>query len=255
LRKEWLAAQEAFDPFAELEDVMTIWTPASLQPVLAATKFGEFTLASGKKSDFYFGGRRVTMDRQAVQFCAKAIIHYMSLLSDRPTAIGGPATAAIPLASATLCMLATDMRLEPQLTKSFYVRSEPKQHGLKNLLEGPPIGAADKVVLVDDTLTSGGSLLKAAAAVKETGAKIVGVYVILDRDEGGAAAIERELGIKPDCSLTKTILKLATYGAVTCPRCEGKGEVLCTDGGHPTEPWSEGCPKCLGLGKVADHGI
>lgn len=174
-----------------------------------AVKRGDFTLTSGKKSDFYFDGRQITMSAPALKWIIEIV---MGLVYGDPSlcrvnAIGGPATAAIPISSAVLAYAATAN--SPRLAKAFYVRSEPKAHGVGNLIEGPSLGKDDVVLLVDDTLTTGGSLIKAAKAVLETGATIAAVFVLVDREEGGAEAIEKEIGGRPYAALTKTLLFFA----------------------------------------------
>lgn len=170
-----------------------------------AMKRGEFTLASGGKSDFYFDGRVVTLSANAI---SKIVQVVFAVLSDpclhHVNVIGGPATAAIPITSAVLGYASTSGF--DRLKKSFYVRSEPKKHGTGNQIEGPPLGPGDVVLLVDDTLTTGGSLVKAAKAVLETGATLAGVFVLLDREEGGAEVIQKEIGGRPYAALTKSFL-------------------------------------------------
>lgn len=173
-----------------------------------AVKRGEFTLSSGAKSDFYFDGRQVTLSRPALRLISEVVTRLVTSPGfGRVNAIGGPATAAIPI---TAGLLSTGLE---RIEKGFYVRSEPKKHGTGSQIEGPPLGPSDVVLLVDDTLTTGGSLIKAAKAVLETGATIAGVFVLVDREEGGAEAIEREIGGKPFAALTKTFLFFAMDAA------------------------------------------
>lgn len=172
---------------------------------IPAVKRGEFTLASGKKSDFYFDGRQVTMSADALRWIVHAVLAVLAEPAmARVNRIGGPATAAIPISSAVLSIAAMNDTF--RVRKAFYVRSEAKQHGAGNLIEGPPLGRGDVVLLVDDTLTTGGSLIKAAKAVLETGAEIAGVFVVVDREEGGAEAIAQDIGGKPYSAITKTFL-------------------------------------------------
>lgn len=201
-----------------------------------AASTGKFTLSSGQTSDFYFDGRQVTMNPDAIPIIVKAIscairraqFGALRRLSPKDlTAIGGPATAAIPIASAFLAatsllqvlvrssMSAVGEFEDPyecpagalNLRKAFYVRSEPKDHGSGRLIEGPPILYTDRVILVDDTLTTGTSLLKAAKTVKDVGAKIELVFVLLDREEGGVDRLIQELGVPVYAALTKSYLR------------------------------------------------
>lgn len=155
-----------------------------LKCVAAATKRGEFTLRSGKKSDFYFDARLVTLDPLGLSYACEELKHnLLGAWTDKITALGGPATAAIPL------IAGVGVDLPGGLRKLFYVRGEAKDHGTKRRIEGPPLGPDDNVMLVDDVLTSGTSLLDAYAAVKETGAQVRGAFVLVDRQEGGRVAL------------------------------------------------------------------
>lgn len=173
---------------------------------VGAVRFGEFTLASGRKSDFYFDGRRVTLSQEGLGYVANA----MAGATVGVASVGGPATAAVPMVAGYLAKfgfraLDTD---DPLPKRGFYVRESPKAHGLGNVVEGL-LEKGDKVLLVDDTLTSGGSLLKAAAAVREAGAEVVRVMVLLDRGEGGAKAVSDALGVDVFSALTRADLEAA----------------------------------------------
>jgi len=160
-----------------------------LHAVLGAIRVGEFTLSSGAKSDFYIDARTVTMNPAVMSKLGCAIFDHARVLG--ATAIGGPATAAITMATAA-ALVSTAYTDAPPLKKSFYVRPEAKKHGTKCLIEGLVPGPDEKVLLVDDVLTSGGSLLHAAEVVRAEGAKIVGALVIVDRQEGGAQKLDVE---------------------------------------------------------------
>jgi len=160
-----------------------------LHAILNAIRIGEFTLSSGAKSDFYIDARTVTMNPAVMSKLGCAIFAHARLLG--AVAIGGPATAAIPMATAA-ALVSTAYTDAAPLKKSFYVRSEAKKHGTKCLIEGLVPAADEKVLLVDDVLTSGGSLLRAAEAVRAEGAKIVGALVIVDRQEGGVQKLDEE---------------------------------------------------------------
>lgn len=167
---------------------------------VGAVRFGEFTLASGKKSDFYFDGRRVTLSNVGLCLVARAIAR----AAQGAVAIGGPATAAVPMVAGYLSRYSLMEAGLPQ--RGFYVRQEPKAHGLGNVIEGL-LNPGDKVLLVDDTLTSGGSLVKAAAAVRAAGAEVMRVMVLLDREEGGAETIRKELGVEVVSAITRKALE------------------------------------------------
>jgi orotate phosphoribosyltransferase len=164
---------------------------ARLKALVGSTiRFGTFTLASGETSDFYFDGRLVTLDQEgSLLVGAEAAALARSLGA---TALGGPATAACPIVTAAgICA-----REQGQKLKLFYVRSEAKKHGTKRLIEGPALGPEDKVLVVDDVVTSGGSFTKAIAAIRaETGAQVLGAFALVDRLQGGREKLEAE-GVK-----------------------------------------------------------
>lgn len=147
---------------------------------------GEVTLASGKKSSFYFDCRLVTLDPEGAHLAAKAMLTEIRRLG--ATAVGGMSIGADPLVS-TIGHLAFTQGAPLAL---FYVRKEPKKHGTQKLIEGPPLSAADRVVIVEDVTTSGGSAMKAVNAVRdEFGAEVPAVLTIVDRQEGAQANLAK----------------------------------------------------------------
>ena len=150
---------------------------------LQVFKTGEFTLASGAKSNFYIDGRLITLDPVGVEIISKIILNN---LDKSVTAIGGPATAAIPIVSSLL--LVSNIFFKTKL-KGFYVRPSAKEHGLSNSIEGL-LSQEDKVIIVDDTITSGSSLINAIKTVEKQGCKVVQTFVVFDRGEGGPENLE-----------------------------------------------------------------
>ena len=148
---------------------------------------GEVTLASGKKSNFYFDCRMVTLDQEGAHLAAKAMLEKIKELG--ANAVGGMSIGADPLVS-TIGNVALSEGIPLKL---FYVRKEPKKHGRRRLIEGPGIEADDRAVIVEDVTTSGGSALKAARAVKEEfGAEVVAIVTIVDRQEGAEENLQKE---------------------------------------------------------------
>jgi orotate phosphoribosyltransferase len=140
---------------------------------------GDVTLASGKKSNFYFDCRMVTLDQEGAHLAAKAMLAEIQKLG--ATAVGGMSIGADPLVS-TIGNVAFAQEMPLKL---FYVRKEPKKHGKRKLIEGPGLSAQDRVVIVEDVTTTGGSALKAVNAVREEfGAEVLAVLTIVDRQEG-----------------------------------------------------------------------
>jgi orotate phosphoribosyltransferase len=151
--------------------------------VKQAAKFGDFTLASGKKSDFYFDGRLVTCSAKGANLIARQIIGMLA--GEDIQTIGGLTMGADPIAAA---VAAISIEVGQPLD-SFLVRKEAKAHGTKRQVEGIcPEGA--RVCIVDDVITTAGSTLKAIKAVEDIGGKVAKVIALIDREEGGADALK-----------------------------------------------------------------
>ena len=141
---------------------------------------GERTLASGKKSHFYIDGKQVTLDPQGILLVGKVIL---SMLHGMKTdAIGGPTLGADPIATAV--SLLSSQTGHP--VKAFIVRKEAKKHGMQKMIEGPPLAAGDRVVMVEDVVTTGGSVLNAIKEVEALGCQVIKVICLVDREQGGA---------------------------------------------------------------------
>ncbi len=148
-----------------------------------AIHFGSVTLSSGAVSDYYINCRTVTLSPRGAYLTANAILD--TLKEFHVDAVGGMTVAADPIAAAVA--LESWHRHSP--LRAFIVRKEAKAHGLQKQVEGP-IVPGDRVAIVDDVLTTGGSILQAIQAVEALGATVVAVVVLLDRLQGGAKAIE-----------------------------------------------------------------
>jgi len=147
-----------------------------------ALKFGDFTLASGKKAKFYLDGKQVTLNPTGAQLVAEGILDIL-VEGPMPSAVGGMSIGADPITSAVVVMSA--IRGTP--VSGFMVRKESKGHGTNQYIEGP-VRPGLEVVIVEDVVTTGGSSLTAIERVEEFGMKVVGVIAIIDRMEGGAEA-------------------------------------------------------------------
>jgi orotate phosphoribosyltransferase len=148
-----------------------------------AYREGDFTLSSGKKSTYYFDGKKVLLDPEGAKLFAGWLIQQIDSLSVRPVAIGGLEIGAIPIACVT-------MALSPIPLKTFIVRKKPKAHGTSNQIEGE-LTAGDPVVVIDDVITTGESTMKAIRALEEDGCKIVAIYCLVDRREGHTSEFDR----------------------------------------------------------------
>lgn len=144
---------------------------------------GRVTLASGREADYYIDVRRVTLDGVAAPLVGRVM---NELVADWDfEMVGGLTMGADPVAVAMLHQAAgAGGRLD-----AFVVRKDAKTHGLQKQIEGGSV-EGKRVLVVEDTSTTGGSALQAVAALREAGAEIVGVAVVVDRSTGAAEAIE-----------------------------------------------------------------
>lgn len=166
-------------------------TRRQLRDLLAtrARQTGEITLSTGTKSNFYFDCKLVTLDAEGAYLAGLAFLDALDQLPERPDAVGGLTLGADPIVSAMIVL----SRVRNCPIQGFYVRQQPKGHGTKRLIENPP-GQEAKVVIVDDVVTSGRSLLQAVKAAREAGYRVVGAMALVDREEKhGAANIRREV--------------------------------------------------------------
>jgi len=151
-----------------------------------ALKFGDFTLASGRKSTYYLDGKQVTLDAQGARLIAEGMLELLAgeLTGGKlPAAVGGMSIGADPIVGAVIAL--AGVRGLP--LKGFMVRKEPKGHGTQRFIEGP-VQPGEHVAIVEDVVTTGGSSLTAIERAEEFGLKVVGVLAIVDRLEGGAEA-------------------------------------------------------------------
>jgi len=140
---------------------------------------GKVTLSSGKEADFYVDLRRITLDGEAAPLVGRVMLDRVEDLEF--DAVGGLTLGADPVATSMLhASAAAGKRLD-----AFVVRKAGKAHGLQQRIEGPSIKGR-RVLVVEDTSTTGASPLDAVAAVREAGAEVVGVATIADRATGAA---------------------------------------------------------------------
>jgi orotate phosphoribosyltransferase len=158
----------------------------SLRSLLAekALILGPITLSSGSLSDHYFDCKRVTLSSEGADLVGDAVLDVLQRLPEMPEAIGGLTHGADPIIGAVM-MRARERGIQ---LNGFYVRKEPKNHGTKNDIENaPPRGS--RVVIVDDVVTLGGSVLKAVDFAEREGCIVVAVITLVDRLEGGGERI------------------------------------------------------------------
>jgi orotate phosphoribosyltransferase len=151
-----------------------------------AVVHGKVTLSSGKEADYYVDLRRVTLDSEAAPLVGKVMLELTKDLNF--DAVGGLTLGADPVATAMMhAAHAQGRKLD-----AFVVRKAEKAHGLQRRIEGPDVKGR-RVLAVEDTSTTGGSVLTAVEALREAGAEVVAVAVIVER--AAAPAVE-EKGLK-----------------------------------------------------------
>lgn len=146
-----------------------------------ALKFGDFTLASGRRASYYLDCRQITLDSRGANLVAAGMLEQIE--DELPDAVGGMAIGADPITGAIITLAGT--RGIP--LRGVMVRKEAKGHGTGRYVEGP-VTAGETVVIVEDVVTTGGSSLKAIERCEEFGLKIERVLAIVDRMEGGEEA-------------------------------------------------------------------
>lgn len=152
---------------------------------------GRVTLASGRAADYYVDLRRVTLHHRAAPLVGR-LLRVLTADWDY-AAVGGLTLGADPVADAVLHAVAAERATEPGTAPvdAFVVRKETKEHGMQRRVEGPDVRGR-RVLVVEDTSTTGGSVLTAVRAVREAGATVVGVATVVDRGTGAREAVEAE---------------------------------------------------------------
>lgn len=168
-----------------------------------ALEFGNFTLASGKQASFYLDCRKITLDSKGVNLVAAGMLDKLG--DDLPDAVGGMAIGADPITAAVIMLSGQQNRP----LKGFIVRKEAKAHGKGQAVEGP-VQPGERVVILEDVVTTGGSSLQAIEQAEAFGLQVEGIIAIIDRLEGGAQAFQqrgyqleslltvRDFGIDPE---------------------------------------------------------
>ena len=155
-----------------------------------SAKRGNFTLASGRQSTLYVDARLTTMSPDGLATIGPLALAAIRDAGWTPDAVGGLTLGADPVSYA----IAHASALAGTPVRAFTVRKEAKTHGTGKLIEGP-YQAGDRVVVIEDVITTGGSALKAVEAVRAAGGIVLGVLAVVDREEGGVEAI-RAAGVE-----------------------------------------------------------
>lgn len=168
-------------------------------------RLGEFTLSSGKKSHYYVDARPTTMSAEGLEVIGSLGAEMIAAASWSPSVVGGLTLGADPVAYA----ISVASRRAPPVIDAFTVRTERKPHGSRRQIEGCFTNGST-VVVVEDVITTGGSALTAIETIEAAQGKVAGVLAVVDRMEGGRAAIEeagysvetmvtiRDLGVEPE---------------------------------------------------------
>ncbi|UCF04339.1 MAG: orotate phosphoribosyltransferase [bacterium] len=143
---------------------------------------GEFTLVSGRKSTYYINGKMTSLHSRGLYLSAKLLLERFENLEYE--AFAGPTIGADPIIGALLTLCA-ERGLEKH---GLLVRKERKGHGTGSLVEGR-CEEGMRVILLEDVATTGGSLLRAADAISSCGGKVIGIYTIVDREEGATGYV------------------------------------------------------------------
>lgn len=172
-----------------------------------ALKRGTFTLASGRQASFYLDAKQVVLDALGSMLVGRTILARLQSLGSLPAAVGGMSIGADPVTSAVVTMAG----VAGLPLKGFMVRKEPKGHGLQRYVEGP-VEPGQRVVIVEDVITTGGSSLLAIDRAIEFGLVVERLVAVIDRLAGGREALAargipleslvtiRDLGIEPDAA-------------------------------------------------------
>lgn len=166
-----------------------------------AVRFGRFTLASGRESGYYINSKDVLFHPEAITLLGELL--YEATEDVAPAGIGGLEVGAIPMTAAALVAY----HRRGRHLEGFFVRKQAKGHGSRSLVEGR-VTPGDRVVVIDDVLTTGGSALQAVRAVEAAGATVARVVCVCDRLQGAADTLAgydfrplftvRDFGIGPD---------------------------------------------------------
>ena len=150
-----------------------------------SVRHGNFILASGKSSTVYVDVRLTTMSPEGMALIGSLALDRILSLEWNPDSVGGLTLGADPVAFAVSFSSANS----PRPIRCFTVRKEAKSHGTGNLIEGPFL-SGDRVVVVEDVITTGKSALQAIESIEQAGGQIQGVLAIVDREDGGREKIE-----------------------------------------------------------------
>jgi orotate phosphoribosyltransferase len=145
----------------------------------------KIVLSSGKVSNYYVDMRLVSLSSRSLNLMSQMVWELVK--KEKATAFGGPTLGADPIVAGVL--MRADM--DGKKLKGFLIRKEPKKHGRQNMIEGKALTKKDKIIIVDDTATSGGSLIKSVEALRAEGLKVFLAVAVVDREEGASDNLKK----------------------------------------------------------------
>ena len=152
-----------------------------------ALRFGDFTLASGKKAKYYLDGKQITLDSRGALLIGEGFLDLFAAHGPLPKAVGGMSIGADPITAAIITV--AGLRNLP--LAGILVRKQAKGRGTNRFVEGP-VQPGDTVAVVEDVVTTGGSSLEAIQRLRDFGLEVTCVAAIVDRMEGGAQAFREQ---------------------------------------------------------------
>ena len=160
-----------------------------LQEILSTQSilYGDFVLVSGLRSTYYIDGKMTSFDGEGAYLIGQLMLDEINGFQTHIDAVGGPTMGADPLV--TGIGIAAFLRKQPM--RIFVVRQKLKDHGTQKLIEGN-FKKGDHVVIVEDVITTGGSIFNTITAVEEAGGAVEGVIVVVDRLQGGGQTIKEK---------------------------------------------------------------
>ena len=160
-------------------------SPVDLLTGSGALLFGEFTLSSGKKSDYYFDSKKLTLEPAGARFVAGQLVEHLD--AEGIGYVGGVAYGAIPIVAHVV--MYSGLR-EDRPIRAFYHRKDSKEHGTGASAEGQFPPRNEPVAILEDVVTTGSSLLTSIRHAEESGYNVTHAMTLVDRDEGGREAVE-----------------------------------------------------------------
>jgi orotate phosphoribosyltransferase len=167
-----------------------------------SVSLGDFLLSSGRRSTYYIDARKSTMSAEGQRLIGRMSLSAIRAAGWHPAAVGGLTMGADPVAYA----IARESVDAPPAIQAFSVRKSTKEHGTRRRIEGN-FRPGDRVVVVEDVITTGGSAGEAISVLEAEGGQILGVLAVVDREQGGREALESR-GIKVVALTTTSELSL-----------------------------------------------